>query len=201
MAIVVDLRHVLTCAHVVNMALGKDPRAPEQPQEEIPVAFPLAMTNSTVVGRVECWKPMDGQAGDNLALIALSNPVPLDVGLAKVTADRSADRDRVIVFGIGRGGVLDPVEGVLLGGVHDSRMRIEEIACPGAFAQDALAGAAVWNMARGEVAGMISAKDFRQDKTSVYMTPAAQFPVNNPCVIEIHQSDRSESSCGQSSQD
>ena len=43
-------REVVTCAHVVNAALGREPRSQEPPAERVTVAFAVARRRGSCVG-------------------------------------------------------------------------------------------------------------------------------------------------------
>lgn len=54
--VLVDLREVLTCAHVVNVALRRDRRAQEAPADEVTVEFAVG-DGEPVRARVQRWLP------------------------------------------------------------------------------------------------------------------------------------------------
>jgi HEAT repeat protein len=82
MAFVVDSRHVMTCCHVVNDALGRDRRDPAQPPSEsrFAIRFPYA-DNAGTVGKVVKWgfafpRPVD------VAVLELEETPPPTAGIA-----------------------------------------------------------------------------------------------------------------------
>jgi hypothetical protein len=79
-------RHILTCAHVVNLALGRGERAQDQPTERdhVLVEFPLA-DDALCRARVERWvpPPASGIRG-SVTTADVENPIPsLDVGIGE----------------------------------------------------------------------------------------------------------------------
>lgn len=82
MGILIEGNRVLTCAHVVNIAVGRGKRdQPQFPEEaSVDVSFPLA-GERLYRGRVVAWKP-PGVGNPDAALIALEGPPPEDVGVA-----------------------------------------------------------------------------------------------------------------------
>nr|WP_238419654.1 trypsin-like peptidase domain-containing protein [Streptomyces taklimakanensis] len=108
MGFVVGDRHVLTCAHVVNAALGRGVRQPDHPGGEvrIPVDFPIlggadgAPTRMCVVER---WlpPPKEGTVGDDFAgLVVVGEELPTMAGPARLNEQASPSPDeQVAVFG------------------------------------------------------------------------------------------------------
>lgn len=65
-------QQILTCAHVVNAALGRDPRAQDQPQGEIIVEFADGLP---LCAQVERWlpPPKERATGDDIAGLVLTS--------------------------------------------------------------------------------------------------------------------------------
>jgi hypothetical protein len=69
-------RHILTCAHVVNAALGRDTKDQAKPDGAVTLDFPFApRTGGPLRARVVCWvpPPADGRAGDDIAGLELTD--------------------------------------------------------------------------------------------------------------------------------
>ncbi len=66
--VLVDPREIVTCAHVINSALGRDHRAQDQPAGEVTVEF-AAGDGPMLWARVQRWlpPPRTGAAGDDVA--------------------------------------------------------------------------------------------------------------------------------------
>ncbi len=92
---VVAESHLVTCAHVVNAALSRDPReqAEPDPAVRVPVDFPiLGDADGAPVRfcRVVRWlpPPLSGTAGDDIAGLALAGEdLPLAAGPARLPED------------------------------------------------------------------------------------------------------------------
>jgi hypothetical protein len=71
-------RHVVTCAHVVNTALGLDVRSQGQPDGPVALDFPLASGTPALRAAVERWlpPPREGAAGDDIAGLVLTDGSP-----------------------------------------------------------------------------------------------------------------------------
>src|SRR4051812_58393 len=82
-------RHVVTCAHVVNAALGLDPRQQRQPDGPVTLDFPLADGAPTLTATVERWMPppREGAAGDDIAGLVLNEALPAGTAAARLAVD------------------------------------------------------------------------------------------------------------------
>ena len=82
MGIVLDSRHILTCAHVVNAALEREFRRQDQPDTDVQIAFPFVQATEALKGKVVKWhamslsgKPFDKSVSD-IAVVELKEEVP-----------------------------------------------------------------------------------------------------------------------------
>jgi hypothetical protein len=97
---VVDATHIVTCAHVVNTALGRDQRAQEHPgpMARIQVDFPMLGDTAGAPSRscaVQAWvpPPASGVSGGDVAgLVVVGEGLPALAGPARL-ADPAALRD------------------------------------------------------------------------------------------------------------
>src|SRR5713226_8778652 len=101
-------RHVVTCAHVVNTALGRDARDQGQPAGAVTLDFPLADSGRgtgkppTLRATVERWlpPPREGAAGDDIAgLVLASGQAPEGTAAARLAVDAPRPGRKVRVFG------------------------------------------------------------------------------------------------------
>jgi hypothetical protein len=176
MGIVIDPGHVATCAHVVNMALGRDPVSSARPDEEVSMVFPFSERQNSFRGRIEKWKPVDGRPDGDIALIRLAENVSPDVGIASVAErDLSDDLDRILVYGMSSSGKATVVEGVLDRGDKKFEKQITGIGPGGDFVKGDFDGAAIWNMAHGKVVGMLSSTQANESTRAAIMIPASRF--------------------------
>jgi WD40 repeat protein len=104
----VDESHLVTCAHVVNAALGRDDRRQDDPglDVRVPVDFPiLGDAEGAPVRhcRVVRWlpPPLSGAAGDDIAgLAVVGEDLPVPAGPARLPEDpRLLPGSEVQVFG------------------------------------------------------------------------------------------------------
>ena len=94
-------RHVLTCAHVVASALGLPHRAPNPPQADLHLDFPLLAPESVLTARLSHWQP----AIDVAVLELISDPPAESKPVRLVTADDLWGHSfRALGFSAGYGG-------------------------------------------------------------------------------------------------
>jgi hypothetical protein len=178
MGIVVDWRHVLTCAHVVNTALQERPDAVERPVEErrVPVVFPHAAGGRCSEGKVVVWHPMgDTPVGDVAVLELVDEDVPREVGFARfVRVSQSLDDDALQVFGYRAGGEQGSfVDAKFMGQVGPGRVQIVGTTVIGVFIEGGYSGAAVWDTEHRAVVGMVSARNVDRADRVAYMIPVS----------------------------
>ena len=88
-------RHVLTCAHVIDDALGRDRGTAERPGEEIGLDLPF-LRKTGLRGRVVAWYPMRDAAElvadpvADIAVLELVTEVDLAEGITPAKVDRRA---------------------------------------------------------------------------------------------------------------
>jgi hypothetical protein len=72
--VLVGPREILTCAHLVNSALGRDRRAQDHPVGEVTVEFAVG-GGPPLRARVQRWlpPPRTGAAGDDIAGLVLTS--------------------------------------------------------------------------------------------------------------------------------
>src|SRR5262249_18010427 len=105
-ALVTD-RHIITCAHVVNAALGLSPRDQRRPDRSVALDFPLVRPAGTgeppvLRATVECWlpPPREGATGDDIAGLALAGErAPDGTGTVRFAVDLPRPGRAVRVFG------------------------------------------------------------------------------------------------------
>ena len=91
MGVVVGDRHIVTCAHVVNAALGRDPRNPADPGSAVTVKVEFLLQEDSapvpVNCRVDSWSapPRSGVAGGDIAgLVTIDGPIPPEARPARM---------------------------------------------------------------------------------------------------------------------
>ena len=72
--------YLLTCAHVVNQALGLKAESQPQPEGVISLDFPFSGDNRRFEGRVKVWRSVErSKIGRDIAVLTIAGSVPDDV--------------------------------------------------------------------------------------------------------------------------
>ncbi len=169
-ATLVGTREVVTCAHVVNTALGADARAQPQPDRAVSVDFPL-LEGPALTARVVRWlpPPREGAAGDDIAGLVLDQDPPPGAAAARLALNPPVPGLRVRVFGCppGRpagGWVPTAVQGQVGGGLLqldsgvDAALRVRQ----------GYSGSPVYDDKDGRVIGMVALAPLRSGERDSY---------------------------------
>ncbi|MCA1706540.1 MAG: serine protease, partial [Actinobacteria bacterium] len=172
----VTQERILTCAHVVNLALGRDQHAHDSPTEHdyLHVEFPLA-EDAICRAQVQLWvpPPASGIRGGDIAGLLVRGKVPPGVVPAQLSGDASAGR-QVDVFGY-PDAVARP-DGVWASGkvAHEVRKDLLQIDAThdGAWrAQPGFSGSPVIDLETGTVIGMFKAASTIDEHRDSYAIP------------------------------
>ncbi len=155
-------RKIVTCAHVVNVALGLDRHEQASPSEPVTVDFPLAGNETatrTWLASVQRWLPpsREGVAGDDIAgLTLLGDDLPPGVDAVGLAVDMPRMGRRVQVFGYPQhrpdGGW---VEATIRGRVGNGRIQLDSDSA--LRVERGFSGSPVYDDAIGRVVGLIAA--------------------------------------------
>ncbi|MFM9607316.1 nSTAND1 domain-containing NTPase [Streptomyces niveiscabiei] len=157
-------RLVCTCAHVVQEPDGG------RPQRSVSVDFPLlagAGACTPVTAEVESWRPED-----DIAILRLHAPVDGTEPLPLVTDESDEWGGEVRSFGF----PVDAPRGVNATGVLRGRQRADrlqlDLAAHGVPITQGFSGAAVWDVRRDAVVGMLVTRGRRGLSGTAYLIPA-----------------------------
>ncbi len=151
--VVVGRTRVITCAHVVNLALGREHRSNARPDGPVAVGF-ATLPGVSVDAAVQSWTPpppREGLAGDDICVLALD--VPPEVEPAKLITTPPRFGHVVDVFGFPahrpdvawvRASVRGMVAGRLLQLDSESALRA------------GYSGGPVWDPETGRVVGIVA---------------------------------------------
>lgn len=175
MAIVVGRRHVLTCAHVLNVAVGRPEvtRAPP-PSGKIGVSFPFSIRKEPIEGTVvpEAWYPVGPEPIADIAVLELEEDIPEDVGITIFAqVYRAIEKDPLSVYGIAaKAATGSRVLATLSGHARAGEIQIDATnGAEGLFIEPGFSGAAVWDALHEAVVGMTTKK--RKGIDQAYMVP------------------------------
>jgi hypothetical protein len=174
MGIVVGRCHVLTCAHVVNTAVGLPVDSAAQPDRPVRVMFPFSANARPVEGKVVAWHPMSAKPLGDVAVIELNAGIPEDIRVAAFChTDRTFNNHPLTVFGFRAGNEEgNYVEAKFMGPTSAGRVQIDGVKVTGVFIEKGYSGAAVWDPFQEAVVGMVSATNASLADRVAYMVPA-----------------------------
>jgi Trypsin-like peptidase domain len=172
MGIVVDERHVVSCAHVVNSALGRRFESLNEPDEKIRVAFPYSDSEAVYMGRVCLWHPMGPDRFSDVAVLELDDNVPEGTGIAPLaSANELVDHD-FKVFGFREESIKGNIVAVqFMGPLPDGTVQIDGSGEHGIFIESGFSGAAVWDTNLRAVVGLVSSRNINPAERVAYMIP------------------------------
>jgi len=175
-------RHVLTCVHIVTGALGLSHRAPNPPQADLHLDFPLLAPESTLTARVSHWQP----AVDVAALELTSDPPVESKPVRLVTADDLWGHSfRALGFPAGyEQGVW--ASGVLRGRQADGWLQIEDTKETGYLIAPGFSGGSVWDDVLGGVVGMIVAADTDERVKAAFLIPTNVLAQTLPDLVRAY---------------
>jgi len=177
MGVAVDHRHILTCAHVVNDALGRQAESREPPdkgQDKVHVVFPYSASGKPISGGVQIWIPVGTERLSDVAVVELDEDIPKDVGVPSFSCEQETHHRDFEVFGATsedpRGGI---VEGRIKGNLPNGTVELTGKGFEDIFISPGYSGAAVWSTNLRKVVGIVSQKKRDTTVLVAYMIPAS----------------------------
>ncbi len=191
MGMIVDPNHVMTCAHVVNVALGRAMGETKPPPEgsRVALAFPQLPDLKPASGTVIVWRAPGTAVDDDVAVVRLDEPAPLRAGLARLAdiSGVSVFGDRLSVYGIAAGETFGSHVEARFSGQTSPWFQVDATIQKGAFIRPGYSGGGVWNVDRAVTVGMMVRKGGSPDNAVAYMIPAAALKAAwPPLPIERH---------------
>jgi hypothetical protein len=189
--VLVGERHVVTCAHVVNRALGREKNAQDKPtdDDEVQLRFPLLPDSPRRFAVTEMWQPPPsagvsaGSLCDLAGLVLRGEGPPQDADVARLGEESG---DEVAVFGYPK----DPprpagawVRGRLLGAVGDGRLQLDSELTGALRAQPGYSGSPVWARGSGLVLGVFAVASLAAGERDGYLIPTVALRQAWPSVL------------------
>lgn len=187
MGFLVDRWQIVTCAHVVNVALGRDRYdATGLPSDAlVTVTFPLASDmpdgspqNTTIPMRkaqISDFRPPGRLPADDMALLRIVDPAPPEVGVTVLADIRGVDleHDQLDVFGAPAGTML-PIHFLarFAGKTNQAWVQIDDAAGRGVFVTGGFSGGRVWSYEQRASIGMVIAVHTGQELRRAFIVPA-----------------------------
>jgi WD40 repeat protein/tetratricopeptide (TPR) repeat protein len=163
----VDDRHVVTCAHVAGLCLGQGPGEGgkgEQPSGSLRVDFPFARNSTGLTAQVITggWTPIFADGSGDVAVLELADPPPEGAEPAPLRAPVRLLGHRFLVHGF-PGGISfpRPAEGDLGAGSGPAGDWVSMAASSmtGHAVGPGYSGAPVWDQTAGAVVGIVATCD------------------------------------------
>ncbi len=181
----VSKTHILTCAHVVCVALGIDAITQDHPSKAIQLNFPFFPGNPKHRAKVEAWYPAKKQMIfdelEDIALLRLeSDPdqegfFPRNARPLELASSKNNATSGLKVCGFSKGfDYGDTIEVRLLESNSELLVPIEFTSL-NKFISSGFSGAPVWSESSHEVLGMVASKKIGLDRVkelNPYMIPA-----------------------------
>ena len=163
----VSEKHALTCAHVVNAALGKQMTASEQPAGTVSLDFPQVAPGEKLTARVVGWIPASlpnaaapADGGTDIAVLELESPLPASASPVRLVTAASLQGHQFRVFGFPEGqpaGVW--TDGIVQGEQANGRVQIEVVRQTAYKIEPGFSGSPVWDAQLDGAIGMTVAID------------------------------------------
>ncbi|NEO61215.1 MAG: trypsin-like serine protease [Moorea sp. SIO4G2] len=173
-------QHILTCAHVVNAALGKQLNTPDQPNQEIDLDFPLVASGNTLRGRVVRWIPVQRssdilpETGADIALLELESTLPEGTQPVRLVKAETLWKHPFRVFGFPEGQAVGvSTYGIISNPQANGRVQID---VHGTYPiESGFSGSPVWDEQLDGVAGMTVAIDPKRPQVrAAFIIPTTQ---------------------------
>jgi WD40 repeat protein len=164
-------RHVLTCAHVVNAAVGAVGDETARPVVPVQVQFPLSESTDLLEATVTGWVPIGTGRADDLALLELAVEAPAHPA-------QLVDKREVWGHGFRTYGFPDRhlaglwATGLIRGPLGDGWIQLEDVKVTGPAVEGGFSGGPVYDDQLGAVIGMIIARDTDESRKIGFMIPA-----------------------------
>lgn len=187
----VGRRHILTCAHVVNVALGLNKHRQDRPNSKVWVEFPLLKQKRKQTAHVDQWRPPkepdQATADDDIAVLELDGHPPAKAEAA--TLGDQEDSSEIKLYGFppekwpGGGWVSGRTQGKLSNGL----IQIDCAANAALTAQSGFSGGPVYERATHRCVGMLVQASNSGGRHDCRAIPASKLQEAFPLVFVMPQ--------------
>jgi hypothetical protein len=180
-----DNRHVLTCCHVVNAALGR--REISQPSAPVFLDFPFLAPNRPLKAEVERWHYAADDPLHDICVLKLLDDSPSNAQPAPMVRATDYSGDAFRAFGFPKDFESNgrEVRGVLGAKQVNGRVLAEGISQFGYFIEGGFSGTPIWNSTRGGVCGMAFQVDTPATLKVASIIPTEQLMQSAGDLIEL----------------
>jgi hypothetical protein len=172
--ILVAEHFALTCAHVVNSALGQPSTKVSAPAGDVLLDFPFSSTTNLSPASVieQAWEPINQLGEGDMAIIRLASNAPDDTRQVPWVPFRSVWGHPYRAYGFPPGNDRGEwARGELLGPTGRDWIQLEAMKVTGAAVEQGFSGSPVWDERLRGVVGMIVAEDLDRQQKTAFMIP------------------------------
>ncbi|WP_043345788.1 nSTAND1 domain-containing NTPase, partial [Belnapia moabensis] len=180
-AFLISPRYVMTCAHVVNEALGLAWDAAARPSEPIWIEFPFAQADSSpgLSAQVVGWRPAGQGPATDIAVLELERDTRIRPYRTAMTQPNRGQPFWVKGFPAGFDGGMDAA-GEIGTTLEHGRLLAVGNTLPGFFIEGGFSGAALLDETSSSVLGMAAEAAQDESKRIAIIIPAAQLELAWP---------------------
>jgi energy-coupling factor transporter ATP-binding protein EcfA2 len=180
-AFLISPRHVMTCAHVLNAALGRALESADRPAADatVQVEFPFAPRGMSLTAAVVEWCPPADGAATDIAVLALDREVAERPYRTIAGLPHRAQAFWTKGFPEGQDAGMDAA-GELGTPIEHGRLLAHGSALPGFFIEGGFSGAPLLDEATNAVIGMAAAATRDQSRRTAFVIPADQLELAWP---------------------
>ncbi|NEQ36637.1 MAG: trypsin-like serine protease [Okeania sp. SIO3I5] len=169
----VSENQVMTCAHVVALALGINGNTAEMPTTEVKLDFPQVAPGKFLTAKIIFWLPVNPQVAlEDIAVLELTT-IPNNISPVRLMTSEEYWGHNFRAFGFPMDkeyGVW--ANGVLRSGTANGWVQLEDIDNTGYALQEGFSGTPVWDESLEGVVGMAVAADKqRPDAKAAFIIP------------------------------
>ena len=164
----------LTCAHVVNSALGQPSMEVSAPAGNVLLDFPFSLTRNPCPASVieQGWEPINQLGEGDMAVVRLAGNAPDDSRQVPWVPFRSVWGHPYRAYGFPPGNDRGEwTRGELLGPSGRDWIQLEAMKVTGAAIEQGFSGSPVWDERLRGVVGMIVAEDLDRQQRTAFMIP------------------------------
>jgi WD40 repeat protein len=171
--ILVGSGQILTCSHVVGLALGHRDAGLRPPEAAVTVDFPLVAPDVALTARVVRWQPVQEDGRGDVAGLRLQSPAPAGVKALRLLTAPELWGHPFRTFGFPTrhdDGVW--ASGRLMDRQATGWVQLEDVKTTGFRVEPGFSGAPVWDDELGGVVGMAVAAEAHPEVRAAFMIPA-----------------------------
>jgi hypothetical protein len=174
-AFLISPRHVMTCAHVVNVAIGRAWSIAERPKPGVTleVEFPFGRRGTGMTATVAEWRPPGDGIATDIAVLELEREVQERPYCTIAGMPRRGQAFWTKGFPAGQDGGMD-ASGELGTPIEHGRLLAHGSALPGFFIEGGFSGSPLLDEASNAVIGMAAAAARDETKRTAFIIPADQ---------------------------